>query len=54
MYAYIIGDIYRRLGEADRAKEWYDKAVEMLKVYGGEKQIGEYAERQMKEPKDTF
>jgi uncharacterized protein (DUF2225 family) len=54
MYAYIIGDIYRRLGEAGRAKEWYGKAGEMLKAYGGEKQIGEYAERQMKEPKDIF
>ena len=54
MYAYIIGDIYRRLGEADRAKEWYSKVGEMLKAYGGEPQIGEYAERQMKEPKDIF
>ena len=54
MYAYIIGDIYRRLGDAGKAKEWYGKVAGMLKAFGGEEKIGELAEQQMKEPKDIF
>jgi uncharacterized protein len=54
MYAYIIGDIYRRLGEPDEAKAWYKKVPEILKESGGDAKIAEYAERQMKEPKDIF
>ncbi len=54
MYAYIIGDIYRRLGQTDQAKEWFGKVAEMLKAFGGEPKIGELAESQMKEPGDIF
>jgi tetratricopeptide (TPR) repeat protein len=54
MYAYIIGDIHRRLGNAGEAKEWYGKVAVMLKTFGGEAKIGELAEQQMKEPKDIF
>ena len=54
MYAYLVGDIHRRLGDAGKAKEWFGKVAEMLKASGGEAKIGELAERQMKEPKDIF
>lgn len=54
MYAYIIGDIYRRMGEPDEANAWYGKVPELLKACGGDPKIAEYAERQMKEPKDIF
>ncbi len=54
MYAYIIGDIYRRLGDAGKAKEWYARVGGILKASGGEAKIGELAEQQMKEPKDIF
>jgi len=54
MYAYIIGDIYRRLGEPDEAKMWYGRVPELLKECGGDAKIAEYAERQIKEPKDIF
>jgi uncharacterized protein (DUF2225 family) len=54
MYAYLIGDLYRRLGDGDRAKEWYGRVRELLTASGGEPQIGDYAERQMTDPKDIF
>jgi uncharacterized protein (DUF2225 family) len=54
VYTYLIGDIYRRLGEAEKAKEWYAKVAPAIKEYGGEPGIGEYALRQLKEPSDFF
>lgn len=54
MYAYIVGDLHRRLGHAEAAKEWYGRVGSLIKEHGGEPKIGEFAERQMKEPKDIF
>ena len=54
MYAYLVGDICRRLGEAGRAEEWYGRVEGMLNATGGEAKIGELAERQMREPQNIF
>jgi len=54
IYTYLIGDIYRRLGEAEKAKEWYAKVEPAIKEYGGEPGIGEFARRQQEEPSDIF
>jgi uncharacterized protein len=54
VYTYLIGDIYRRLGEAEKAKEWYTKVEQAIKEYGGEPRFAEYARRQMSDPADIF
>ncbi len=54
LYVYVVGDICRRLGEPDRAKEWYSRVAGTLEAYGGDRQIGEYARRQMEKPEDLF
>ncbi len=52
VYTYLIGDIYRRLGDPERAKEYYRKVEPTLKEYGGEAKIGEFARRQLESPSD--
>lgn len=54
VYTYLIGDIYRRLGDPERAKEYYGKVEQALKEYGGEPKIGEFARRQLSDPSDFF
>ncbi len=54
VFTYLAGDIYRRLGEAEKAKEWYGKVEQAIKENGGDPMILEFARRQLKEPSDTF
>ena len=53
VYMYILGDLYRRLGNPVNAGEWYRKAIEAVKA-GGDPKIAEMAERQIKDPKDIL
>ncbi|AFC99340.1 hypothetical protein Mtc_0575 [Methanocella conradii HZ254] len=52
IFTYLLGDLYRRLGEAEKAKEWYSKVEQAIKEHGGDPRIGELARRQLKEPSD--
>jgi len=54
MFTYLIGDIYRRLGEGEKAKEWYGRVEQAIKVNGGEPKILEFARRQLTDPSDIF
>jgi len=54
MFTYLIGDIYRRLGDGEKAKEWYGKVEKDLKEYGGEPKILEFARKQLSAPADIF
>lgn len=53
VYMYILGDLYRRLGNPESAGEWYRKAIEAVKA-GGDPKVAEMAERQISEPKDIL
>lgn len=52
VYTYLVGDIYRRLGDPQRASEYYGKVEQVLKESGGEPKIGEFARRQLTSPSD--
>ena len=54
LYTYILGDLYRRLGNPDMAKEWYRKAIETVKISGGDLKVAEIAELQLADPKDIL
>ncbi|HTX43732.1 MAG TPA: DUF2225 domain-containing protein [Methanocella sp.] len=54
IFTYLLGDIYRRLGEAEKAKEWYGRVERTIKECGGDPKILEFARRQLKEPADIF
>lgn len=51
LYAYLVGDLYRRLGD-ERATAWYERAIAAAKD-GGEG-IGSFARRQLTSPADIF
>lgn len=53
LYMYILGDLYRRLGNPEKAGEWYRKAIEAVKS-GGDPKVAEMAEKQITDPKDIF
>ncbi|HEY3422573.1 MAG TPA: DUF2225 domain-containing protein [Methanocellaceae archaeon] len=54
MFTYLIGDLYRRIGNEEKAKEWYEKVEAEVKSNGGEPRIVEFAKRQMTDPADIF
>ncbi len=54
VFTYLLGDIYRRLGEAEKAKEWYGKVEQAIKDNGGDPKILEFARRQLTAPSDYF
>ena len=54
MFAYVLGDIYRRLGDGEKARAWYGKVQALLQSHGGEHAIAEYAKRQLEGPRDIF
>ena len=54
MFTYLIGDLYRRMGNKEKAKEWYEKVEAEVKASGGEPKIIEFAKRQMTNPADIF
>jgi uncharacterized protein (DUF2225 family) len=54
IFTYLAGDLYRRLGEAEKAKEWYGKVEQTIKENGGDPKILEFARKQMTEPSDIF
>lgn len=54
IFTYLVGDLHRRLGEAEKAKEWYGKVEQAIKECGGDSKILEFARRQLKEPSDIF
>lgn len=54
IFTYIVGDIYRRLGDAEKAGQWYGKVEQTIKETGGDPKILEFARRQMSEPSDFF
>ncbi|HTY90490.1 MAG TPA: DUF2225 domain-containing protein [Methanocella sp.] len=54
VYTYLIGDIARRLGDAEKAKSYYGKVEQALKECGGEPGIGDFARRQLTSPSDYF
>lgn len=53
-FTYLIGDLYRRMGDPETAKEWYGKVEQVIKENGGDPEILEYAKRQMTSPVDIF
>jgi uncharacterized protein (DUF2225 family) len=54
MFAYLVGDLNRRTGNEEKAKEWYGKVEAEVKANGGDPKIVEFAKRQMTEPADIF
>ena len=54
IFTYLLGDIYRRLGETEKAKGLYGKVEATIKENGGDQKILEFARRQLKEPSDLF
>ena len=54
MFTYLIGDLYRRMGYEEKAKEWYEKVEAEVKASGGDAKIVEFAKRQMTDPADIF
>lgn len=54
MFVYLVGDLYRRLGDTARANEWYGKVEQAIKENGGDPKIIEFAKRQMLAPSDIF
>ncbi|MCD1295394.1 DUF2225 domain-containing protein [Methanocella sp. CWC-04] len=54
IFVYLIGDIHRRLGNLEKANQWYAKVEQTVKEYGGDDKIVEYAKRQISEPVDIF
>jgi uncharacterized protein len=54
VYTYLIGDIYRRMKDPERAKEWYGKVEQAIKEYGGDPKFIEFARRQLSSPSDYF
>lgn len=54
MFTYLVGDIYRRIGEAEKAKEWYSKVEAEVKKSDGERKLVEFARRQLTDPVDIF
>ncbi len=54
IFTYLLGDLYRRLGNAEKAKEWYSRVDKAIKDNGGDPKIGELARRQLIEPSDFF
>jgi hypothetical protein len=54
MFTYLVGDIYRRLGDTEKAKEWYEKVEPAIKENGGEPKTLEFARRQLSDPADIF
>jgi len=53
MYSYVVGDIYRRLGNREKAIEWYNKAGEAAKEVRDQK-IADLVEKQIADPKDIL
>lgn len=53
LYTYIVGDLHRRLGNPEKAVEWYRKAIEATKS-GGDPRVAEIAEKQISDPKDII
>ena len=54
IFTYLIGDLYRRLGETEKANEWYGRVEQAIKENGGDPKFQEFAHRQMTEPSDIF
>jgi uncharacterized protein (DUF2225 family) len=54
VFTYLLGDIYRRLGEAEKARAWYGRVEQAIKDSGGDPKVLEFARRQLKEPSDLF
>jgi hypothetical protein len=54
MFAYLVGDLNRRIGNEEKAKEWYGKVESEVKANGGDPKIVEFAKRQMTDPADIF
>lgn len=50
---YLIGELYRRVGEPETAAVWYDKAIELSRSMGQE-QIAELAGRQKTDPQERM
>ena len=54
LFTYLVGDLYRRLGDAGKAREWYNRVEQALKDKGGEPKVLEFARRQLSGPADIF
>jgi uncharacterized protein (DUF2225 family) len=54
VFTYLIGDIYRRMRDPERANEWYGKVEQAIKEYGGDSKFADFARRQMTNPSDYF
>ncbi len=54
IFTYLLGDLPRRLGDAEKAKEWYGKVEQAIKENGGDPKFLEFARRQLREPADYF
>jgi hypothetical protein len=54
LFTYLVGDLYRRLGDTEKAREWYEKVEQAIKNNGGEPKMLEFARRQLSGPSDIF
>ena len=54
VFTYLIGDLYRRLGDAEKAKDWYGKVEQAIKENGGESGIADFARKQLMGAADFF
>lgn len=53
---YLVGELYRRVGNADSAREWFDRVLDGVGAEAGEKlqRIAELARQQRDDPKEML
>jgi len=54
VYTYLIGELYRRIGEVGAANVWYDQVVEAVKVYPKQQWLVDLAAQQKTNPKEKI
>jgi tetratricopeptide (TPR) repeat protein len=53
-YPYLIGELYRRVGDRDASINWLDRVSEAIGKDGAKKWLIDLAEQQKTHPKDFF
>jgi len=51
---YLIGELYRRVGEPDKAAQWYERVAEVVGDDSETRWLVDAAEQQRTNPKDRF
>jgi hypothetical protein len=51
---YLIGEFYRRIGETDKARDWFNKVIDRAQSDQSWKQMALFATQQRDNPKEKF